>query len=214
MKRILLSLLVLAALSVPSRAGFMSYSGATLPNNGVVPDNNLSGWASTLNVSSSDLVGAGGVQVALNISGGWNGDLYGYLQHDSGMVVLLNQVGSNSDHPGGFNNNGFSVTLIDGSGNLSVLPIYTVGSYAPTTPAPLTGTYSSQGGTLNTTFNGSSVGGQWTLFLADKSAGDISQVTGWSLNIDAVPEPTTWALMIFGVSFGGWRCWTWRAKRA
>ena len=65
--------------------------------------------------------------------------------------------------------------------------------------------YNSQDGTLNTAFDGLSVNGNWTLFLADLSSGDISQVTGWTLTIEAVPEPTTYALMLVGAAFGGWR---------
>jgi hypothetical protein len=33
------------------------------------------------------------VNVGLQLSGGWNGDLYAYLVHSSGFAVLLNRVG-------------------------------------------------------------------------------------------------------------------------
>ena len=33
--------------------------------------------------------------MTLNLSGGWNGDLYAYLVHNSGFAVLLNRVGRN-----------------------------------------------------------------------------------------------------------------------
>jgi hypothetical protein len=41
------------------------------------------------------------------------------------------------------------------------------------------------------------------LFFADLSADDQSTVTSWSLDITAVPEPTSVALVIFGVGFIG-----------
>ena len=40
--------------------------------------------------------------------------------------------------------------------------------------------------------------GSWTLFFADMSAGEQSQVVSWELDISAVPEPVNIALAIFG----------------
>src|ERR1044071_4139758 len=57
----------------------------------VVPDNNASGLAFTFNVPGSPLM-ITDVSVNLNIAGGWNGDLYAYLSHGSGFVVLLNRI--------------------------------------------------------------------------------------------------------------------------
>jgi hypothetical protein len=52
------------------------------------------------------------------------------------------------------------------------------------------------------------------LFFADSAAGDATTVTGWSLDITAVPEPTTWALGVFGAllmtSVVGKRYWNQR----
>jgi hypothetical protein len=45
--------------------------------------------------------------------------------------------------------------------------------------------------------------GTWTLFLADLSGGDQSQLLNWGLEISVVPEPTTWALLGFGVLAAG-----------
>ena len=53
------------------------------------------------------------------------------------------------------------------------------------------------------TFGGLDPNGTWSLFLQDRATGDQSQVTSWSLQIQAVPEPTTWALIGFGVIFAG-----------
>jgi hypothetical protein len=63
-----------------------------------------------------------------------------------------------------------------------------------------TGTFNSSGGTLNSAFNGiSTVNGTWTLALFDMSAGGgTPTLLSGVLNVDEVPEPITWALIIFG----------------
>jgi subtilisin-like proprotein convertase family protein len=213
MKRLLLISLALAALGMQSQAAWInqSISGSeNFYNNGFIPDGNFSGLASTMTLNDTGLVGSGGVQVTLNISGGWNGDLFGYLVHDSGYALLLDRTGSAPSSPYGFSNSGFEVVLADSSST----SISSVGSYSSLDS--ITGTYKSQGTSLDGvggSFYNTSISGEWTLFLADMSFGDQSQLTGWSLSIDAVPEPSTWAMIIFGVAFGGWQLWSWRMKR-
>ncbi|MCX6896402.1 MAG: PEP-CTERM sorting domain-containing protein [Verrucomicrobia bacterium] len=49
-------------------------------------------------------------------------------------------------------------------------------------------------------------GSTWTLYLADMATGGgTAQLSNWGLNFDitAVPEPATWALLIFGALAGG-----------
>jgi hypothetical protein len=73
-----------------------------------------------------------------------------------------------------------------------------------TTQVPLNGgTYNSAGGTLNSAFNGdSTVDGTWTLALFDMSAGGGTAVlNSATLNVDEVPEPITWAAILFGSLF-------------
>src|ERR1041384_6130967 len=64
-------------------------------NGGAVPDGNLAGWSDTRNISGIPGTNHGtdeilDINVFLNLSGGYNGDLYGYLVHSSGFAVLLN----------------------------------------------------------------------------------------------------------------------------
>lgn len=179
-----------------------------LANSGYVPDNNPSGWANSQSVSG---LGSGlhvtDVRVGLNISGGWNGDLYGYLQYQptgggsATLLVLLDRVGDPSIS-GGYGDTGFAVTLSDAGAH----PIenYQNFSYTTSGSGQLQGTWqANNGSSFASTFGGLDPNGTWTLFLADRASGDVSQVTSWSLQIEAVPEPTTWALIGFGVSFAG-----------
>ncbi|MEP6664173.1 MAG: PEP-CTERM sorting domain-containing protein, partial [Verrucomicrobiota bacterium] len=52
-------------------------------------------------------------------------------------------------------------------------------------------------------FNGTDPNGTWTLFLADLSSGGESQLVNWNLQIETVPEPSTW--MLFGMG-AAWLC--------
>ena len=38
--------------------------------------------------------------MTLNLTGGWNGDLYAYVQYGSGFTALLNRVGVAEAHDG------------------------------------------------------------------------------------------------------------------
>lgn len=208
MKRLILFCALLLVVALQAGASlFTNVFDSGFANSGYVPDANFSGWSDTRNLSAPEYTGFAvlDVQVTLNVSGGWNGDLYGYLVHDSGFVVLLDRVGSSTYSPYGYGEAGFTnVRLIDGNPSYTT-SIENYGGSSSAAAALSGGNYNSQGGTLNTSFDGLNVSGNWTLFLADLSSGDISQVTGWTLTIEAVPEPTTYALMLVGAAFGGWR---------
>jgi subtilisin-like proprotein convertase family protein len=175
--------------------------------NAAIPDNSIVGLTdahtvSGLNSPITDL------QVTLNISGGFNGDLYGYLRlNGSPLVVLVNRVGMTSGNPDGYANSGMLVTL-------SASAAYDIHSYQNYSPAyngsgQVTGTWQADGRTspLDTSrtslsaFNGLDPNGTWTLFFADLSAGDQSTLVGWSLDITTVPEPVNVALGIFAGVF-------------
>jgi subtilisin-like proprotein convertase family protein len=216
MKRLTFLSILLLAFAHQVSASLTTNFTSGFANGGFIPDNNLNGWADTHNLAVTEYNGlvVSDVQVTLNISGGWNGDLYGYLVHDSGFVVLLDRVGrtGTAGQTFGYGEAGFTgVSLIDGQ---SFTSIQNYGGSYSSAAALSGGSYSSAGGTLNSSFDGLSVNGNWTLFLSDMSSGDISQITGWSLAITAVPEPTTWAMLVFGAAFGCWHLSRWRAKRS
>src|SRR5262245_31538100 len=85
--------------------------------NTTIPDGNPVGVANFQTISSG-ILEITSLTVDLNISGGFNGDLYMYLQHDNQISVLLNRVGRTSNDGTvagayGYNNPGFQITLSD-----------------------------------------------------------------------------------------------------
>jgi hypothetical protein len=148
-----------------------------------------------------------GVEVSLNISGGFNGDLYGYLTFQSvdssvTTITLLNMVGTTVTpyDPLGYRDAGIIVTLSD-SGATS---IHNYGGNGGAQFNAGSTKYSADAGSF-ADFNGKNANGTWTFNLADLSGGDTSYSTlvSWSLMLDVVPEPTTWAAIIFGTLFAG-----------
>src|SRR5437763_417757 len=100
MKKLILTLAVLT-MALAARATLYSIDYTSgFANSGVIPDGNAAGWSDSRTVSLTLPDPADGttteitdVNVRLNISGGYNGDLYGYLVHSSGFAVLLNRSG-------------------------------------------------------------------------------------------------------------------------
>jgi len=191
-------------------------SGASV---GSIPDGNPVGMAFGGNFTyagANDQVL--GVSVTLDITGGYNGNLYAYLVAPNGtVVVLLNKPGTPSGNPFGAPGSGMTaVTLADGNPG----DVITLNSYANTTATingnplnptdpngaiqtatespgvALTGAYNAAGTLAN--FDGSSANGEWTLFFADlTSGGGTSILNDWSLNLTVVPEPVLMALLTF-----------------
>jgi len=208
-----LSLLVIAASCVTGRCGVYDFSFTGI--NGAIPNGSLSGYQSSETIS-----GASGtiesLSVNLNVSGGFNGSLYGYLVGPSGgFVVLLNRVGVTGSNPIGYANTGFNVTFSDSAA--SDIHTYQNTSYTLNGSGQLTGSWQPDGrnvspGTVTSSsprtsmlssFNGLTPNGTWTLFLSDVLSGPRSStLVGWGLQITTVPEPANVALAIFGAAAG------------
>ena len=173
------------------------YDSGTINVNTAIPDNNPSGYASGYTFATGDANTINGVSVTLNISGGYNGDLYGYLVNPNGnMAVLLDRVGQTGGNYG-YSDAGMNVVLTDGAANGSIHDYQNVSGYASLISSG--GAFTPDNGTGSfTALNSGSANGQWTLFLADMSAGSQSQLVSWDLNVSVVPEPVTYALGIFG----------------
>ena len=175
-------------------SGNVNGSGTSL--NLAIPDGNPNGLFTTISVSGAAAT-LTHVNVTLNISGGYNGDLYGYLSYNGTLVTLLNRVGTGGGDTFGFSASGFNnITLNDASGNGNIHDI--ANPVANTSYTPDIG-----GGNNLASFNGGNPNGTWTVFFADLSGGDVSTLNGWSLDLTAVPEPVNAAMAVFGAGLFG-----------
>ena len=182
-------------------------------------DNDASGVSFNFTVSDYP-VAITEVSLALDISGGFNGDLYAYLSHGDGFAVLLNRVGRTAANELGYSNPGLAVTL-SGSA-LTDLHLYQANSPSYNGNGQLTGLWGADGRDLDpdssgaafdaatrdaplSVFNGLNPNGDWTLFFADVSLGGIATLNSLSVNVTAVPEPKATVVVVAIVLLGlGW----------
>lgn len=209
-KLILIAMALLFVGIAWSQTNFTFNSGTL---NTVIPDANPVGI--TVSTTTSGLSGMiTNFQVNLNITGGFNGDLYAYLAGPVGQfAVLLNRVGVTSGNSFGYSDSGFNITL-DSSG--TNIHNYQSGGYTITS-GQLVGTWAPDGRNISpnsspsafdtastaanlASFNNTSPNGNWTLFLADLSGGGQSTLNSWGMTISTVPEPQTWAMIASGAA--------------
>lgn len=191
-------------------------------NSGNIPDGNLSGWSDFRNLTGAGMASQiTGVTVTLNISGGYNGDLYAYLSFGNVLVPLLNRVGVGTTHGGdpfGYSDSGMSVTFSDvGAGNQGDIHWYG-GSVAPSglwqpdgraiSPLSSATSFDAAGAVSFAAYQNMNPNGVWTLFIADVSGGGgTSHLNSWELDITAVPEPVNCALAVLGAVAGAGGVW-------
>jgi subtilisin-like proprotein convertase family protein len=209
MKHTFCLLSLLAGLALPAAQGAIiephAFNGLSLP----IPDGNPTGLGNHQTISS----GIGyieNISVTLNVSGSFNGDLYVYLQHDSGFAVLLNRTGRTNVNLFGYADGGINVTFNDLGGVNPDVHLYqdVVGPQNP-----LVGLWGSDGRNVDpdtvvdtdartadlTSFNTGDANGDWTLFVADVSGGGGHVLESWSMEITGqVPEPGTLSLLLLG----------------
>jgi len=193
----------------------------SLAVNAAVPDGNPVGISSSLTVGglSGDIAT---VQVSLDITGGYNGDLYAYLTGPQGQVaVLLNRSGVSGSNPFGYDNPGFNITLSDISAN-NIHDYQAVNYSLDPVTGQLTGMWAPDGRNLDPQSDGSafdsapetsaalgslagtSADGTWTLFVADLSGGGQSTLVSWGLTVVTVPEPRAWTMLGSGLLLLMW----------
>jgi len=221
MKKGMIAIVALLVAFAPlARADIIIYDNSATPfAGGVIPDGDLVGTAFAQTLSGLPAVPITDVNVSLDLSGGWNGDLYAYLTHGSGFAVLLNRVGR-GDSPytsAGFSTAGMNVTLSDGGTDIHWVASPSGTGYAPDgrniSPLASTTTFSSTSpSALLSSFNGENANGTWTLYLADVSGGYQSTLNGWSLEIAAVPEPASLIEGTVAVLLLGGIVWLYRRK--
>lgn len=111
-----------------------------------------------------------------------------------------------------------TITLADGNPFLPDAGPLVGGTFRPTNESTAqdpfgggapAGPYGNPGGTtagvgpntFATQFNGTNPNGTWNLYIVDdviQGDGETGSITGWTLNITAVPEPATSALIVAG----------------
>jgi len=205
-----------AAMLVGALAQGQATVGFTNTVNAVVPDANPTGLIVSTNLSAVPGT-ISSVTVALDITGGFNGDLYAYLVDPNGNIsILLNRVGVTAiggNNYFGYGNTGFNVVLSDaGPANIhyyqTASPSYSGGQLTGTwqpdarniLPNSAPGVFDSAATSADlSVFNNMVPNGQWTLFIADLSAGGTSTLVSWGLTVVTVPEPQTWALVAGGL---------------
>ena len=222
----IVALLALFALS--ARADF---STSYTPNT-AIPDGSFTGVSDTHSISTSDN-SILDVNVHLNVSGSWSGDLYVYLVHNSGFTVLLNRVGRSSSSAFGYGDAGVNVVFDDQAAQAQdIHRSHLVGGFNVTDgtthwrpdgrnidPASSGATFDAATPTaLLSSFNGINPNGSWTLFLADVSGGATHTLNTWSLDVTSfdtasVPEPGSFVEASLGVLFLGGILGVYRLKR-
>jgi subtilisin-like proprotein convertase family protein len=206
--------LLLAAATLPAQVT-TSYTNS--PGQ-LLPDNDPDGYGSVFNVS-----GLGGmianVEVGMDVTGGYNGDLYAYLVSPTGQIaILLNRMGVSAANAYGYNTAGFNITLDSAPANNNE---HDYESFGPNySGGQLTGTWAPDGRNISPNSTGSlfdstastmgldndfgtDPNGTWLFFIADLSPGSQSTLQNVTLTISTAPEPQTWAILAGGVALFG-----------
>ena len=201
MKKIFLLATVVASVVGANATLYTTNWNCGFANSGVVPDNNLSGWSDTRTVGAIPAGTFTSLSVDLQLSGGWNGDLYAYLVHSSGFSVLLDRVGTGVSGVSsfGYGDAGMNVNLAASGTSIHQYGGNSTFSATPTGSWQTDNTSGSLASFLSTSPNGS-----WSLFVADLSGGGVSTVQSWGLQMDivAVPEVETWVAAALAGAFG------------
>ena len=167
-----------------------------------IPDANANGVAFNFSYTG-DITAIDSMTVTLNISGGWNGDLYIYLTHGDGFAVLVNRIGRTLGSDLGSPISGFTTVMFSDTGANG--DIHSAAGSSITGAWEPDGRFIDPASALDTTprtallssFDGLNPDGSWTLFVADLSGGDMSMLTDFSVDVTPVPEPVNVALAIF-----------------
>ena len=187
--------------------------------NTLIPDANPTGPYPETTLVSGVYGEIQNVNVSLDITGGWNGDLFAYLSFGTGYAVLLNRVGKDNTDPYGYGDAGFNIALSDSAatdihlygGNGGDL---LTGTWQPDgrETDPMLAVSSDPRTAMLSSFDNLDPNGTWTLFVEDAATGYQSTLVSWSIEIVTVPEPAT---IQFLAAFGGLAAagaW-WRRRR-
>jgi hypothetical protein len=178
-------------------------------NGGIVPDGSTSPWSDTRTLSGISGMSIEGLSLRLSLSGGCNGDLYGYLSFNGTMAILLDRLGVGTGNAFGYSDAGLNVTFTDAAANnihfyqaVAGWDITGGAAWQPDgrTINPVTSppeAFDAAGTATLSSFNGMNPNGNWTLVLSDLAAGGgETKVLSWGLDVTttAVPEPAGMAI--------------------
>ena len=216
MKQTFATAILLVATAINSLASF-DYSWTVATD---IPDANPSGFVNSqtigMTTQGNNLPTAPYITsvlgVTLNLSGGWNGDLYAYLRYEvegvgTGFTTLLNRVGG-TPASSVYTTSGMSVFLTAGMGDPDI----------HTATSPTGGDSFNVDSTGSSTTFSSFIGldptaGTWSVYFADLSGNHVSTLDSWGLNLEVVPEPVNMALGIVGGIAGIGGLVRWRLNR-
>jgi len=205
--------LMLSATAAVAQSGITTNQYSLSPN-AAIPDGSPVGLIE--HFSATGLTGSiTNVTVQLDITGGFNGDLYAYLVNPQGQLsVLLNRVGVTGSSAFGYSDAGLNITL-DG---LATSNIHSYASGGPGSYSLSGTTWAADGRNIDpqsvssvfdtastaanlSLFQNTAPNGEWTFFIADLSGGGgTATLNSLVLSIMTVPEPQTWFLLSGGVS--------------
>lgn len=222
MKKTIVAIIALLCVVVVAQATLYTTNWTV---NAAIPDGDANGWVSQKTVDTMPAGTFQSVSVNLTLSGGWNGDLFAYLVNDTGFCVLLDRVGMGESGVGayGYGDAGMNNILLSDSGSVNI-HAYGGGNTFSSIPANATFLPDDSAITIANagslaSFLGGSPNGTWTLFVADLSAGSVTTVQEWGLQMDivAVPEVETWIAAALAGAFGAFwinrQIWSGISKR-
>jgi subtilisin-like proprotein convertase family protein len=197
---------LLLALSVVTIQAQVTVTNQFSGVNKVIPDGSAMGIADTRRIIAPGISTITDLQVQLTIEGGVNGDLYCYLVHDTGFVVLVNRPGRSAENPVGYEDGGFNATFTSQatndfhcyqectgpsfkavSGSACVSSVVCAPDGRETDPNRTTESSPRTKGLAS--FAGLNPNGQWTLFVADLSSGAQGTLKNWGLVITGTADP-------------------------
>jgi subtilisin-like proprotein convertase family protein len=205
-------MLLLAQPSVPAQPPPESF---TFSVGLAVPDGDLSGLADTRHLPNGPAP-VQSVAVTLQLSplghGGFFGDLYATLTRlADGYAVLLNRSGRSTERPFGYSDGGpVHLTLTDAApADIHRYRLELQGDENFPVSGALTGLWQPDGRTADplevldthprtamlASFSGAELAGEWTLFVADVSAGGEFRLDAWTLEVTYIPEPGSGLLL-------------------
>ncbi len=151
-----------------------SVTGGGLPL--AIPDNNVTGVFHEFTVPDSGTIQD--LNLGLNITHTWNGDLIVMLSHGGTNVVVMNRPGGT-----GNNDNGYNV-ILDDEGTSAIQTAVLAGNAGPLVSPP---NYIPN--SALSAFDGMNKQGVWRVTISDNAGADTGSLVSWSLIIQNQGSP-------------------------